>query len=414
MLRVAIIGCGRIADSHTEQLRRIPGCEVVGVCDREPLMAKQLCDRFQIRRHFSDVQTLLDACQPSVVHIATPPENHFDIGRLCLERGCHIYVEKPFTLNLKEAQSLIGLAERIERKVTVGHDLQFSPVARRMRQLVQAGFLGGQPVHMESYYCYDLSDPRYARALLADKQHWIRRLPGKLLHNIISHGIARIAEFLKSDSPEVICHGFVSPLLRSMGEAEIVDELRVIISRGAADRRPILRFPRRCVPALNGFRLYGPKNGLIVDEDQQTLIKCRGARYKSYAERFIPPLISARQQIDNLAANARRFLASDFHMKSGMKCLIESFYQSIGHGTPLPVSYREILLTSRIMDAIFEQLNARSAMDLPVPNGASRSIDPGSIGGADEVWMPGGSRLSQPRKALRARTTDSDRVRERI
>ena len=65
-----------------------------------------------------------------------------------------------------------------------------------MRALVESGYLGGAPVHMESYYGYDLGEPSYARALLGDQQHWVRRLPGKLLHNIISHGIARIAEFL--------------------------------------------------------------------------------------------------------------------------------------------------------------------------------------------------------------------------
>ena len=54
-------------------------------------------------------------------------------------------------------------------------------------------------------------------------------LPGKLLHNIISHGVARIAEFLSGDRPRVIAHGFVSPRLEAMGEREIVDELRVII-----------------------------------------------------------------------------------------------------------------------------------------------------------------------------------------
>ena len=70
----------------------------------------------------------------------------------------------------------------------MGHNYQFSHAARRMRALVQSGYLGGAPVHMESYYGYDLGDPSYARALLGDKHHWVRRLPGKLLHNIISHG----------------------------------------------------------------------------------------------------------------------------------------------------------------------------------------------------------------------------------
>jgi len=49
-------------------------------------------------------------------------------------------------------------------------------------------------------------------------------------------------------------------------------------------------------------------------------------------------------------------VARDFHMKAGMKCLIESFYQSIVADAPLPISYREILATSRIMETIFDQI----------------------------------------------------------
>jgi len=40
MLKIAIVGCGKIADAHAAQIQRIPGCEIVGVCDREPLMAR--------------------------------------------------------------------------------------------------------------------------------------------------------------------------------------------------------------------------------------------------------------------------------------------------------------------------------------------------------------------------------------
>ena len=69
-------------------------------------------------------------------------------------------------------------------------------------------------------------------------------------------------------------------------------------------------------------------------------------------------MIFARQHLGNLATNLRTFLARDFHMKSGMKYLIESFYRSIIEDTPVPIPYREILLTARIMDAIFDQLGA--------------------------------------------------------
>jgi len=358
MLKVAIVGCGRIADAHASQIQRIEGCEIVGVCDREPLMARQLYERFPIKRYFSDLTELLSEARPDVIHITTPPESHFEIAQLCLKRGCHIYVEKPFTVDEGEARRLIAIANERRLKITVGHDDQFRHAARRMRSLVQSGFLGGQPVHMESYYCYELGQSGYAGALLRDKRHWVRRLPGKLLQNVISHGIARIAEYLTSDSPQVIAHGFVSPFLRSMGETEIVDELRVIIcEEGCATA--YFTFSSQMRPSLHQFRVYGPANGLILDQDHESLIKLRGTRFKSYLEYLIPPVTTAKQYLGSAIKNGRTFLARDFHMKSGMKHLIESFYRSIAEEAPLPIPYREILLTTRIMDAIFAQLGAR-------------------------------------------------------
>jgi predicted dehydrogenase len=69
------------------------------------------------------------------------------------------------------------------------------------------------------------------------------------------------------------------------------------------------------------------------------------------------------QYFGNLVTNVRLFLGRDFHMDSGMKYLIESFYRSIREEAPVPIPYREILLTARIMDAIFEQLNASRSQD---------------------------------------------------
>jgi len=355
MLKVAIVGCGKIADAHASHIQRMDGCEIVGVCDRESLMAKQLYERFRVKRYFTDPTELLSQARPHVVHITTPPESHFDIARLCLEHGCHVYVEKPFTLCAEQAQRLVDLAYEKELKLTVGHNDQFSHVARRMRALVETGYLGGPPVHMESYYGYDLGDPRYARSLLGDRGHWVRRLPGKLLHNLISHGIARIAEFLTSDAPHVIAYGFVSPLLKGINESEIVDELRVIICEEERTTA-YFTFSSQMRPSIHEFRIYGPKNGLVLDQDHDILIQLRGEKLKSYADKFVPPVLFAKQHLENLIKNARLFLASDFHMDSGMKYLIESFYRSISENAAVPIPYGEILRTARIMDTIFGQL----------------------------------------------------------
>lgn len=354
LLKVGIIGCGKIADAHVAQVQRISGCEIVGACDAEPMMARQLCERFAVKQCFTSVDELIDVSKPDVVHITTPPTSHFELAKLCMERGCNVYVEKPFTVDVEQAEQLIQLAQRTGLKLTVGHNYQFSHAARRMRELVNGGYLGGAPLHMESYYGYDLGDPSYARALLSDKRHWVRRLPGKLLQNVISHGVARIAEFLVSSSPRVVAVGFPSPLLESIGENDIVDELRVMIF-DECGRTAYFTFSSQIKPVLQEFRLYGASNGLILDQNHEVVVRLRGAKFKSYADFFIPPVQTAKQQLRECAGNVKLFLKHDFHMDSGMKFLIEAFYASIKTGGPPPISYRELLVTARIMDAIFTQ-----------------------------------------------------------
>jgi len=356
MLKVAIVGCGKIADHHAESIAQIPGSEIVAVCDREELMARQLQERLGVCRYFVDVQNLISDARPDVVHITTPPQTHYALGRLCLEAGCHVYIEKPFTVYVREAEELIALAKRKGLKLTVGHSAHLSHASNQMRTIVSQGYLGGPPIHMESYYCYDLSDARYAKAVLGDPQHWVRGLPGGLLQNTISHGVSKVSEFLTGDALKVIAYGFTSPALQGIGETEIVDELRVIIHDGKATA--YFTFSSQMRPSLFMLRLYGPKNGLILDEQQQTVIKVRGARYKSYLDQFLPPWTLARQHVGGSLGNVNKFLKADFQSGHGMRFLIKALYDSITHETPEPIPYPEILRTSRIMDEIFTQLHS--------------------------------------------------------
>lgn len=358
MLKVGIVGCGKIADSHAWAISMVPGAEIVAACDSEEMMAGQFAERFGIKHRFQNVREMIEEARPDVVHITTPPQSQYETGKSCLEAGCHVFVEKPFTLNYKEASELIGLAESSNLKVTTGTDEQFSHVAIRMRKLIAGGYLGGLPVHMDVYYCYDLGDERYARVFLSNRSHWVWRLPGQLMHNIISHGIAKIAEYLEGDEATVIAHGFTSDFLKKIGEHELIDELRVII-HGANQTTAYFTFSTQMRPPLREFRIFGPKNGLILDQDHHALIKVRGTSYKSYVDKFVPLNTYARQYRKNMTANARLFLKRDFHMKSGLKNLVESFYKSISENSTPPVPYREILLTAKIMDSIFNQVYRR-------------------------------------------------------
>lgn len=355
MIKVGIVGCGKIADQHAAAIQEIDDCRIVGVCDKEELMARQLAQRFHIKHFFSDVRALLETAAPDAIHITTPPQSHYPIGEMVLKAGCHALIEKPFALTASDTEELIKLAESKDRIITVGHDAQFTYSALEMRQLIQDGYLGGPPVHMESLFCYDLSDPTYARTLLADETHWVRSLPGKLLHNLISHGISKIAEYLRSGDPKVIARGFTSRFLAGIQETDILDELRVLID-DENGTTAYFTFSSQMNPQLHEFRIYGPKNSLLVDYARLSVIKLPGGKYKSYLDQFLPQYQFARRYKYNARRNLKRFLSGRFHMDHGMRNLIRAFYRSIRDSTPPPIPPREILVTARIMDEIFSQI----------------------------------------------------------
>ena len=317
-------------------------------------MAKQLGERFGISECFSDLQEMLQATTPDVVHITTPPQSHFSLGRQCLEAGSYVYLEKPFTITAGEAESLIRLAESRGLKVTVGHNYQLTLEMLEMRRLVEQGFLGGKPIHLESYWSYDLGDVSYVGPVLGNRSHWVRQLPGQLFHNIISHGIAKLTEFLDDELTEIVATADQSPRLRSLGGAGVLDELRVLI-RDKNRTTAFFCFSTQ-TKGVNQLRIYGPANSITADIITGSLIRHEGRSYKSYLTYFVPPLKIAREHLRNARINLTSFLSRRLYQDFGMKELIERFYNSIRKGGPLPIPYREIILTARIMDEIFAQI----------------------------------------------------------
>jgi len=328
------------------------------VCDREPLMARQLAERFRIDRCFSDVAELLRVIHPDVVHITTPPQSHFDLARPCLEAGSHVYLEKPFTVTSAEAEGVINLARRCGRHVTAGHNYQFTPEMMSMRKLVADGFLGGRPVHIESHWSYDLADMSYVGPLLGDPDHWVRRLPGGLLHNIISHGVARLAEFLDDELDEVVTLAHQSERLKSLGGQELNDELRLMI-RDRVGTTASFCFSTQAKPGPNQLRVFGPENSITVDLVSGTVMQQRGRSYKSYLTYVMPPLVAARQHFANARRNLYDILRWRLYQDSGVTELVRRFHRSVTANEAPPISYREILLTARIMDQAFSAMNAR-------------------------------------------------------
>ena len=199
-----------------------------------------------------------------------------------------------------------------------------------MRRLLKEGFLGGRPSHLESYWSYDLADLRYASAFLSNRAHWVRQLPGQLFHNLISHGIAKLAEFL-DEVVEISATAYQSEHLRSLGLEDVLDELRVLI-RDKHGTTAFFCFSSQ-VKGLNLLRAYGPSGSISANIITGSLIRSPSRSYKSYLTYFIPPLKVASEHFRNGLRNVANFMRRRLYQDFGMKELIERFYDSIRLGT---------------------------------------------------------------------------------
>jgi predicted dehydrogenase len=344
-----------VADQHVAAISRVPNCQIVAVCDHEILMARQLGERCGVVQCFSDLSDMFQSASPNVVHITTPPQSHFSLARQCLESGSHVYLEKPFAITARETESLLNLADKRGLKMTAGHNYQFTLEMLEMRRLVGEGFLGGKPLHLESYWSYDLGDISYAGPVLGNRNHWVRQLPGQLFHNIISHGIAKLSEFLDENLTEVVASAYQSAKIKSLGGGEgLMDELRVLL-RDKTGTTAYFWFSTQ-VGGLNQLRIYGPASSMISDIVTGSLTRRDHRPYKSYLTYFIPPVKNAREHLRNARLNLMNFLRRKLYQDFGMSELVARFYDSIRSGGPVPIPYREILLTAQIMDEIFAQI----------------------------------------------------------
>src|ERR1700676_2586706 len=153
-LNIGIVGCGKIADVHIEEIQKLGCARVLAVCDLEPILAEQLALRYSVPHQYTDFARMLSEHRLHVIHIAAPPHSHLPMARKAAETGCDVFLEKPLALNATDGRRLIECLQQTGRKLTINYWDNFESPALALKEFVAKGNLG-DPVHIESYYGYD-------------------------------------------------------------------------------------------------------------------------------------------------------------------------------------------------------------------------------------------------------------------
>jgi UDP-N-acetyl-2-amino-2-deoxyglucuronate dehydrogenase len=140
VVRVALIGCGRISKAHLESIQALSQLELRYACDIDRSRAREAA-RVSGAEWLTDYKRVpLD--EVDVVAIATPNYLHYEMAKYFLERGKHIIVEKPMTIHLRDSERLVALAKKHRRYVFAVKQVRFNPAVRVLKEAVAKGKLG--------------------------------------------------------------------------------------------------------------------------------------------------------------------------------------------------------------------------------------------------------------------------------
>jgi predicted dehydrogenase len=130
--RVGVIGVGHLGNLHAKMYDMIPSADFIGIYDIDMNRSKDVAERFGVTE-FPDIDTLL--ANVEAVSVVTPTSNHFETASYALNRGVHVFIEKPITSDIESAEALINLAREKDRIVQVGHIERFNPALMSLKSI---------------------------------------------------------------------------------------------------------------------------------------------------------------------------------------------------------------------------------------------------------------------------------------
>jgi predicted dehydrogenase len=139
---LALVGTGDWGANLLRNFASLSAARVAAICDADPARLDKARKVVPGAVAVSDARALLDIPGLEAVVIAAPAAAHAKLAKLFLEAGKDVYVEKPFTLDVAEAEELVQLAERGKRVLMVGHLLKHHPAVRKLKSMIDAGEMG--------------------------------------------------------------------------------------------------------------------------------------------------------------------------------------------------------------------------------------------------------------------------------
>lgn len=123
-LKIGVIGTGHLGKLHIKMFKQIEKCELIGIYDSNENQLKHASEEYEINP-FNNIEKLLN--EVDAVSIAATTSAHYELAKTCLSADKHIFIEKPITAAIPEAEEIVSLADKKNLNLQVGHIERFNP-----------------------------------------------------------------------------------------------------------------------------------------------------------------------------------------------------------------------------------------------------------------------------------------------
>lgn len=178
------IGAGYFGEFHLEAWQRLPGAEIVCICDRDENKARLAAEKFGIPHFSSDPHEAMAHAGLDFVDIATPPLGRLALVEMAVRRGLAVICQKPLAADFDEARRIIDLAASSPAPFMVHENFRFQPWYREIKRLLDSGIIGNQlhTITMRSRMGDGWGEDAYL-----GRQPYFRTMPRLLVHETGIH-----------------------------------------------------------------------------------------------------------------------------------------------------------------------------------------------------------------------------------
>jgi predicted dehydrogenase len=312
---------------------------VAAVCDSAGYVTTALRKQTGVET-FKDFGKMLDGAALDCVVVATPTSSHFTVASAALERGLHVFVEKPLCLDPRQSKALADMAKARSRANQVGYHNRFIGTFRETRRLVQAGALGD---------VYHISGSAFGQVVIRPKAGLTWRTKksegGGCLHDYTSH-LIDLMNFIAGPPEEVL-----GAHLRRVYSADVEDAVYATLryAGGASGQLETNWSDDSYRKMSTTATVYGTKGKIVADRQECRVYLRRGEEFENYVAGWTIRYITDLQEPVAYYLRGEEYSAQ-----------IDAFVAAMEAGTAdHENSFASAYETDRVIDLILETAQVR-------------------------------------------------------